>query len=230
MKSELIAMIVENPGTVLNGLLRSDGATVADYRAGVGLTDDGAGLCSAWANQIGAAPSLTATLTRRPTIQADGSLLFNGSSNLLKTSAFTLNQPTTIYIVYRAVTWVLNQYIFDGNLATTGALYFAGTTPTIAISAGTPTAGNTNHGLGVDRINTVVFNGAASSLQVDETTPTTGNAGAANMGGLTLGGAGNTSSFSNIQVQRLVVRNVADPLAMQIRVRQLLRQVYNTPN
>lgn len=150
----------------------------------------------------------------QPAKQADGSILFDGSSDFLKCDAFTLNQPYTVYVLFKQVTWTANDRIFDGEATNSSILFQVGTTPSLSLFAGSTVAANTN--LAVDTYGAVasVFNGASSAMQVNATTTTTGNAGAGNMGGFTLGAqGGGGGQWGNIQVKEVAIYSVAHDLA-----------------
>ena len=213
----------------LQRFLSSDGNTVAWYRSQIGQTNDGAGLCSSWANQIGAAGALTAATTARPTIQSDGSLLFDGTANIIRTAAFTLNQPETIYVVFSLISWVGNADIIDGVTQSSGVIFCNTSTPNFDVYAGANLGNNATLTVGTSSVVTVVINGASSSSQVDSATKKTGNAGAANMGGITLGAGGGGGNFSNIQVKELIVRSVADNATTQSLIQGYLKAIYGTP-
>ena len=77
---------------------------IAAYDARAGVTDDGSGLCSAWADQSGNGFNATQTTAgARPAISSTGglaSLLFNGTSHQLFTPAITATTGVkTIYVV-----------------------------------------------------------------------------------------------------------------------------------
>lgn len=216
----------------LSLLLRADNNTVADYRAGIGQTNDGAGLCSAWANQIGAAGSLTAATTARPTIQADGSLLFDGVANGMVTSGFTLNQPTILYLVLKQITWTSGDKITDGHTLDTMLIQqeTGGVSPALRLFAGLGTASNSGLTLDTYGVVTALFNGASSSLQINSATAATGDAGSSNAGGFALGANFNTGgSWSNIQVKEVIIRTVADSAATQAAIQGYLKSIYGTP-
>ncbi len=177
------------------------------FRFGAGLTDDGAGLCSNWADQSGNGRDLKATTTARPTIQADKSVLFDGSANFMKCDAFTLNQPETVYFLIKQITWGNDLRFCDGNSNFTMLVNQQTATPQISMYAtGAQVANNSNLALNTWGVVAAVFNGASSSLQVNNTTATTGYPGAGNAGGFTLGansdGAG---GWSNIQVKEVIL-------------------------
>ena len=178
---------------------------VAWYRYGVGITVTGQGV-STWADQSGNGNDLLqGTDGARPPLQADNSILFNGTDEYLKAVGFTLNQPETVYGLGRQITWTSNDHWFDGNAAISGRVVQLGTTPAIIMSAGSSVASNINAILNTYCVVAAVFNGASSELQVNRTTTTTGDAGAANMGGFTLAARGDNAVFSNIQVKEVIV-------------------------
>ena len=220
----------------LGGLNASGGGAGASFVAGLrpaawfrygdGITSAG-GLVSAWADQSGnARPLLQATGTNQPTLQADGSILSDGVDNFLKADAFTLNQPATFYFLGRQVTWTSPDRILDGNASDSTRLAQTGTTPEIVAFAGSSLSANTNFTLNAYAALCVVYNGASSVCQVNNTTPITGDAGANNPSGFTLGAIGDGSSaWSNIQVKEIVLFAAAHDAATRSRVIRYLSQV-----
>lgn len=153
------------------------------------------------------------TPANQPTITTQGgraALEFDGTNDLLKSAAFTLNQPETVIVGAKQVTWTLGDYILDGLTITTGAIRTVTASPQIQLNAPTGVAVNSNLAVGAFGVVTAIFNGAGSSLQIDRTTATTGNAGTNNMGGVTLGAAGNNAAPSNIITTDLVIYQSAD--------------------
>jgi len=178
-------------------VLLADGNTVADYQAGIGQTNDGAGLCSSWANQIGIAGALTAATTARLTIQSDGSLLFDGSANVMQTAGFTLAQPVTYYIVFNQITWTSGRHIING-VAQSLAIYQSVAPPQIDLAGTANMTGVTDFTVNTKGILTTVANGASSSMTTNSGTPVIGNCGTRDPGGITLGANNSSLSFSNI--------------------------------
>jgi hypothetical protein len=180
------------------------------FQQGQGITITGAGV-SQWDDASGNGRHLKqGTDANRPARQADGSILFDGSSDSLKCDAFALNQPVTIYILGKQVTWTINEYWYDGNAANTMALFQRTTTPNVAIAAGA-TPGNLAIPVDSYCILTAVFNGASSLLQLNQDTALTGNVGAGNGGGFTLGARGDQAGgvFGHIQAKEVILFNAA---------------------
>lgn len=195
------------------------------FRFNTGITVTGAGV-SAWADQSGNARDLLqGTDAARPPKQADGSILFDGVAQFLKCGSFTLNQPETVYLLFKQVAWTLNARISDGNANGTGSIDQSPATPQLVINAGSAVATNGNLAVGAYGVAAAVFNGASSSLRINNTAETTGNAGAANMSGFTVGGAASGVAFSNIQVKEVVLFAAAHDAATRQRVIRYLAQV-----
>jgi len=134
-------------------------------------------------------------------------ILCDGVDNYLKTNAFTLNQPTTVVLVFKQVSWTNNEYLTDGGALGTGRLSQFTTSPQLGITSNNVNyiTGNGDLAVGAYGVAAIVFNGASSLLQINNGTPSTGDAGAGNMGGFTLGAAANAGSPSNIQVYEAAI-------------------------
>ena len=176
------------------------------------VTKDGSNLVSQWRCKLGTGHDLNYTPTYDKGVWSVNGILFPKTTNQhMKTAAFTWNQPEFIYLVMKQVTWTSMNYIIDGNTAATGAIIQYNTTPKLWPYAGagsTPEAGNLAvNTLGIIRVR---FNGATSKLQINGNAAFTGNIGAANMGGFNLAKQGGGTSYSNIQVQEIIGRNVDD--------------------
>jgi len=155
-------------------------------------------------------------------LQGDGTILFDGSSDFMKTPTFVLAAPCTIYLRLKQVTWTLNDYILDGFTGNTGVLFQQATTSKLSLYAGAQVAENSAHALDTWGSIGVVFNGAGSVLDINGTA-TTGNPGAANMAGLTIGSAGSGGGqWANVQVAEIVAYNVAHDTTQRAVVRAYL--------
>jgi len=182
-------------------------------RYGSGITITGSGV-SQWDDVSGNGNHLKqGTDTNRPSKEADGSILFDGVDNFLKADAFTFIQPEAIYLLAKQVTWVANRYLFDGNTSFTGSIWQNGTSPELKAYAGTNSA--VNAGLPVDTygVMCVVFDGASSLFQIDNNSPITGDFGASNLSGFTLGSRGDGANNSTLQIKELIAFNEAPDTA-----------------
>lgn len=123
----------------------------------------------------------------------------DGANDTMQSAPFSLVQPTTQFDVFSMVSWTDTDVISDGYTAASGAIEQVTTTPKININAGSSVAANTSLAVAVNGVVVAEFNGASSSLAVNYNTTTSGNAGAGNMGGTTLFGAGGTAAkWSNV--------------------------------
>jgi hypothetical protein len=173
------------------------------FRFNLGITGNPV---SQWNDASGNARHLKqVTATNQPALQGDGSILFDGIDNYMKCDAFTLNQPATFYILGRQVTWTDVDCFCDGDAGASQLIQQSGATPAIRLFAGLGVASNTNLAVNTYGVVAAVFNGASSLLQINNTTPTTGDPGAANAGGFTLGSTGTAGAPSNIQVKEVVI-------------------------
>ena len=191
-----------------------DGNTVKWFDYLLNITKSGSNLTSVWDNKPGIPGIIPGALLQaveadQPLWTPDG-ILFNGISQFMKTAPFTFVQPEMIYIVLKQVTWTHNAYIFDGNASVSGILYQLNTTPNLLIYAGVNSGNNTNLPIDTYGIVRVLINGASSSFQINETTAVTGNFGALDMGGFTLGANAGSSNWGNIQVKEIILRKIAD--------------------
>lgn len=179
------------------------------FRFNTGITVTGSGV-SQWDDQSGNGRHLKqGTDANRPTKESDGVITFDGVDNLLRCDAFTLNQPETVYLLGRQITWTSVDTVMDGNTVNTLRLFQTGTTPQVQINAGSGVATNANWTLNTYIPLAVVINGANSLIHVNGSAATTGNAGAGNMGGFTLGAGGNSTAFANIQVKEVAIYSAA---------------------
>lgn len=191
-----------------------------------GITVTGAGV-SQWDDVSGNANHLKqGTDGNRPDKQSDGSILFNGTADYLRADAFTLEQPETIYLLGRQVTWTLNDNIMDGNTANTGQLFQSAITPDIKMFAGSVGAAVGGWVVNEYAILIALFNGVSSVFQINNGTATTVNPGAGDMGGFTLGLRGDEAGgFGNIQVKEVAIFSTAHDAATRLQMTAYLAQI-----
>jgi hypothetical protein len=164
---------------------------------------------SQWDDQSGNNNHLKqATATNQPTISG-GTYIFDGVDNFMKCDAFTLNQPTTVCLAFKQVTWTSGDRVFDGNTATAGLCVQNALTPALQINAGAGIQESGNLAVDTYGVLVAVFNGASSLIQINNGTADAGNAGANNMGGFTLGQGGGGAAPGNIQVKEVLIYSVA---------------------
>jgi len=161
-------------------------------------------------------------------IVGSAQMLFDGTAGYMK-AAFTLAQPTTVYLVGKQITWVDNRYLIDGLTGSRSVIRQTVSTPRLGLYAGAALDTVSGWAVGAAGVITAVFNGASSSLQVDGNAPLSGNAGTQSANGLTVGALPTPSNYSNIQVKRVILRAAADSAATQAQIQALLKSIYGTP-
>ena len=180
------------------------------YRYGMGM-----GIAQ-WDDQSGNARHQTQeTATNQPTLDTDGSLLFDGVDNFMKSGAFTLNQPITYYMLVKMVTWANSEFLLSG---TAFRIVQTGASPQVGLFAGAA-INTTDLAVGAWGVLTAVFNGASSAIRINLGAAVTGDAGANNPGMIVLAsnstGAG---SWANVAYKELVAFPAAHDTATQNRI------------
>lgn len=176
------------------------------YKFNTGITVTGAGV-SQWDDKSGnSRPLLQATDASRPAKQGDGSILFDGTNDYLKTATFTLGQPWTLYMLFKQVTSPGTfDYVIDGNTQNTGAIYqgnSSGQLQSFAFGGFGPAVTTP-----LDQYVAIamVFNQASSTLQYDDEAAATGTVNAGSANGFTLAAHGGVGSHSNLQVKEILI-------------------------
>lgn len=146
----------------------------------------------------------------------------NGVNQYDKSAPFPLIQPTTLYLVGGHTTWTSGDYLIDGNTANSGAIIQTTGTPQLNLNAGSSVAANTGLALGVLAVITAQFNGAASLLGINVNAETTGNAGAGNMGGVTVGASGTPGNYGEGTESELLVSSAADDANLRAKTKNAL--------
>ena len=153
--------------------------------------------------------------------------MFDGSNDTV-TAAFTLVQPFTVYMLFRQITWTSGRIIVDGSTGTTKITQSSGTQGLVA-NAGSSLAAGTAIGLGLSYgVLAAVFNGTSSVYQSAGGGPSvtiTGDAGAGNPGGITLGSDRSGANNANIGVRELVVYSSAHDAQTRLGVLRYLARL-----
>lgn len=190
------------------------------------ITKDDSNQVSVWKDKyLSGRDLLQVTATRQPIWSPDGILFVDDA---LKAS-FTFNQPETIYIVFKQLSWSITNHIFDGVVSNTGSLYQSTVNPSLrAYSGVNESSNNTKLPLNTFGIVKVLFNGANSKIKIDITNTMTFTGGANGMGGITLGSLNNMNSrFANIQVKELICINSENTRAEEVSILEYLKNKYS---
>lgn len=139
-----------------------------------------------WSGRVNGNAITQSTGDNRPIISATlDYLTFDGNNDSLR-GTFTLAQPCTRISLIQQISYTNGDFILDGATTNACSLAQVGTSPTLRSWAGT---GLTTSALsvGTTGVITEIYNGASSKLAVNNGSYTTGNAGSASPGGLTVG-------------------------------------------
>ena len=213
---------------ITHPLIINDGNTVGWFAYLENITKDGSDRVSAWGDKSGLAHHLlqAGADAIKPTITANG-VLFDGTDDFMK-GTFTYNQPEMIYVVVKQVTWTFNDEFFDGATDNTGLFGQIATTPGIKVYAGSFSGENNNLAVNTFGIVRILFNGATSKLQVNNTSATTGDFGTNNMGGITLATRGSQINlYGNVEYKEIILRKVADTAPNEAAIYAYLAAKYS---
>lgn len=167
----------------------------------------------------GARDPYQGTVANRGTYSSsEKSVTTDGSNDYLKAATFSQTQPVTLYAAMQQVTWTSGDYLFDGNSANTLALIQTTSTPQLNISAGSSVAANTDLAVATKGVVSMVINGASSSLRIDRDAETTGNAGAGNAYGFTIGAKADGTAPGNGKYYETLVYSGAHDAATRDRI------------
>lgn len=187
----------------------------------------GGGLVSQWGDKSGNGHHLIqATGSQQPSVELDGSFLFDGVDDFMKAAPFALNQPFTMYILFRQLTFSVSEYICDGDTPGTVFLRQQATSPDIGSFAGMNLGPLTTLSLGADGVVVAVYNGASSVLQLNNDTPILGNAGTNNLNGFTLGARADGVFNTNIRVKAILTYGAAHDASQRKTIVDYLNDRY----
>lgn len=204
---------------------------IVQYQPGVGVTDI-SGEMSAWADQSGNAHTLNDNgSSRRPDIITNGgpdgtkdSYRYNGTTDGMSTGAFTWVQPSTIYIVFKPITWTVNKIIIAGQNSDID-LISQGLTPEYEFAAPSATAENLGISLGDWHVLAWVQNGSSSKYLLDDGSIITINPGTNGMDGLRVGRKGGGYE-NNVEISDIVGYDVAHDDATLASAVQFFQDLY----
>lgn len=173
-----------------------------------------------WSDLSGKGRHLTQAVTNdQPlntitTLNGKPVVTFDGTSDFMRTSAFSLSQPFQVFAAWRMNNPVSGQYFMDGRIGSgarnTEVLAFAGPVQLTLFSGALFSTSGATATAGISAFNVwdIEFNGASSRIRLRKTAVNqTGNAGTNPFLGLTLGanGAATAASFSNSDIAELLI-------------------------
>jgi len=211
----------------------SDGNTVGwwDSQDLTTVTKDALNRVSQWNDKLGSGHNLVQTTdSKKPVWSKSGLDIKSLAGQSMKASGFTWNQPEYLYLVMRQNLFGNNKAFIAGNTDYNMLLrqVAAGAIPNIEAYAGTTSTAASNLNPTVLSIVRVLFNSPAgattSKLQINEEAAITGNFGALNAGGLTIGSnAAQTSLWSDCEITEIIGRKTADSGATEASIYAYLK-------
>lgn len=136
------------------------------------------------------------TAANQPTFIASAvnskpALQFDGVNDSLATGSWSRAQDYSYFLVMKNITWGTNRYTHYANAGATGVYRTAAAaaTPRMELVATSAACLNADLAVGSWGVAHAIFNGASSSLQMNNSTAVTGNVGAGNISsGVAMGG------------------------------------------
>lgn len=201
-----------------------DGNALAWYDGNFGLSN------TVWEDQGAGGHDIIFTNT--PTIVAGATPLrdavrFDGINQNGAVVTPNIAQPYTIYCVLNTLTWFISDFIFDDGVTNSaGVLYHRVGSPKLAMFAGAADLfGNPDLALGTWGVMTTVFNGLNCKIRTNLNVEVSGNSGALNRAGITIGSQKDGTRTSNCEMGYLTIRTGADSTVIQNKVINGLRHL-----
>ena len=193
-----------------------DGNALAWYDGNAGLTN------LQWNDQGAGGHDII--FTNLPTIVPNATPLrdavrFNGIDQNGNVTTPAVNQPFTIYLVVKSITWSNNDRIFDDGVTTPQkTMSKSSVSPNLIIYSGLQLDSNPDLALNDYGVMSGIYNGVTSEIRTNLNASVVGNAGTQNGNGITLGSTPTALLYGNIEIGYLILRTGADSTAIQNRI------------
>jgi hypothetical protein len=194
------------------------------WQLNTGITEAG-GVVSAWEGQIGGNILAIPVDSFGPTLQGDGSILFDGTSQGLERAPFVVAQPFTVYLLGKQVSWGTDGYIWAADGASVYQDSSSGSPAVSMYASGGLFITNLDWAVGVNAPLCTVFNGASSVIQVGAGTPVTGELDVEGLYTFQLGAQNGVGAWTNIQVKEILIYDVAHDATQRAAVRAYLNSI-----
>lgn len=165
-------------------------------------------------DRAGVSHLLQSTASRQPgpsSVNGLRTALFNGvatTGDYMQTAAATMDQPLTIIMAVKEVTWVVNRRLFSG--VTDGFVFQAGSSPIVAMRTGGSTnPTKTNWTVGTWAVLSTFWSGSSSTFRINRDRNAGGDPGTGNFGGMTWGASNLGALQGNVDVLEMLVFNRA---------------------
>jgi len=195
--------------------------------------DEPTGVMSSWTDLSGNGNHLTqATAAKKPIntasqINGKAAVIFDGVDDFLQ-ATFTLNQPTEVWLVFKQISWTSIDRVFDGAPGiNTMSLEQQTASGTVGLRCPTQSVTNSDATVGAFSVAQCLFDGASSTLTIDNGTTATGNPGTNNAGGFTLGAYGSgTGRYGNVAIADIFILSAASAAAEKTDIYTYLNAQY----
>ena len=195
-----------------------DGNALVWYDGDIGLTAGG------WLDQGAGGHDLV--FANNPTINPVGlngrqTVTFDGINQQGQVATPAINQAYTLYVVFKQNIWAGGDAIFDDGVNPDDKIFSQQVgSPNLELHCGAPIQTNPDLALGSFGVITCVVNGVGSELRTNMNLAVTGNIGAKNGNGITIGARQNLTFFSDCEFAYLIIRTGADSTATQNKIIQ----------
>ena len=164
-----------------------------------------------WPDQSGNSNDLVqATPAKKPTYQTNEInttlpiVRFDGTDDFMISADASVTQPCTIFFVWKAITWTHLDYMFDGSNNDTTVVAQFTTTPNVLMYAGGGGLQDNALALGDHGLYVCLYNGGSSTFRLNAGLVASGNVGADDPGGFTIGARALGYSPANIDVAEAI--------------------------
>jgi hypothetical protein len=165
------------------------------------------------------------TLNSQATVVTKTGIFTDASDDFLRSSGFSLIQPTSAYFIGKRTQWYLNGTVLDGSTSSSMAIQNRTGTPAFKTPIPTSGADNTNWPIGTAAVVSVSISGGAATSRVNLTSAVGSGSGSGNADGVTLGARGDSGASGAVlpagQVtHEVLLYSVAHDTPTQTRVIQ----------
>jgi peptidoglycan/xylan/chitin deacetylase (PgdA/CDA1 family) len=207
-ESTNIATLRTNAPTIL-----SDGNTVAFYdhaQLEPEPLNNEYGNIVTFPNTVGELYDLLQAVGVQQPIWNEDGISFSGAGHSLQCAEMPFNSPVTFYLYFKQISWTIYDIVLAYDNEVGKNIWQVGTTPRLQAGG---TINNTDLSINTWGVLKFCLNGANSWFQINNGTVYTGSI-TGNMASLTLGSLfAQNSSFSNIKLKDLIVRNIAESVS-----------------
>lgn len=203
-------------------------------KADAGITKDGSDYVSSWADQSGNGNDATqGTGDYQPlwsgnTLNGKPVVVFDGINDYLNNISFTLNQPMTIFVVWKCQNLGITGTVLDSYDATDRIVFYQRSDNKTEIYAGVSLNYSNPSPFSNYILSSTLVNSVNTNIYEEGVLKNTGNAGSNDMVGYTIGESGiYLSSYLNGDIAEIIIYNTALSDSNRQNVERYLDFKYN---